>query len=259
MQSLHEYQGFPVNLNDIASVMYFLGGDKQNLLKQTGFGDNKIRSLLDYLKDFGLATENKKALSEIGNILKSEDKNLSEDFSKWLCLYNWAKFENNSALYFLLNFARNGQNLKVIEEQFKEWAPGNGIQTDYKKDFASKLLALSRRALTEPEAFQNLSLITIQQSEMYRVQPYNVHTLLIGYVLYDNSKGRRSVSIPQLMDEPGNVGRFFGYGEHALNKRLDDLANIGLVQRIQNANLNMVQLSYEGHPIDFAKKYYAEN
>jgi hypothetical protein len=259
MQSLHEYQGFPVNLNDIASVMYFLGGDKQNLSKQTGFGDNKIRSLLDYLKDFGLVVENKKTLSEIGSILKSEDKNLSEDFSKWLCLYNWARPENNSALYFLLNFSRNGQSIKAIEEQFKEWASGNGIQTDYKKDFASKLLNLSRRALVEIEAFQGLSLITMHQSEIYRAQPYNVHTLLVGYVLYDNSKERKSVSIPQLIDEPGNIGRFFGYGEQALNKRLDDLADIGLVQRVHNANLNMVQLSYEGHPIDFVKKYYAEN
>jgi hypothetical protein len=259
MQSLHEYQGFPVNLNDIASLLFLLGVDKQSLLKKTGFGDNKIRSLLDYLKDFGLVIESKKYLSELGNILKEEDKNLSEDFSKWLCVYNWAKVNNNPALYFLLNFAHSGQDINTIEEDFKDWAFENSIQTDYKKDFASKLLALSRRALTESDAFQDLTLIAMQHGQMYRTPPYNVHTLLVGYVLYDNSKGRRSVSIPQLIDEPGNVGRFFSYGEQTLNKRLDELENIGLVQRVQNANLNMVQLSYEGQPIDFVKQYYAEN
>ena len=259
MQSLHDYQGFSVNLNDIASLMYYLGDDKQALSKQTGFGDNKVRSLLDYMKDCGLASENKKSLSALGEVLKEEDKNLSEDFAKWLCLYNWSKSGNNPALYFLLNFARNGHTVKVVGDEFKIWAAENKIQTDYKKDFANKLLSLSVRALNEPEAFQDLTVINVRQEEIYRSQPYNVHTLLIGYVLYDNSKGRKSISITQLMDEPGNIGRFFNYGEQAINKRLDDLENLGLVQRIQNANLNMVQLSYEGHIIDFVKRYYAEN
>lgn len=259
MQSLHDYQGFSVNLNDIAALMLSLGSDKQSLLKQTGFGDNKVRSLLDYLKDFGLVNENKKHLTELGEFLKKEDRNLSEDFAKWLCVYNWAKAQNNPALYFLLNFARDGQTSSKIGEDFKLWAVDNKVQTDYKKDFANKLLALSIKALTEPEAFQSLTLVDVRQGETYRTQPYNVHTLLMGYVLYDNKKNRMSVSIPQLMDEPGNVGRFFGYSEQTLNKRLDDLENLGLVQRIQNANLNMVQLSYEGRIIDFVERYYAEN
>lgn len=61
------------------------------------------------------------------------------------------------------------------------------------------------------------------------------------------------------MSEPDNVGRFFGYSEQALNTRLEELENLRLVQRVQNANLNMVQLNYEGQAIDFIKRYYAEN
>ena len=259
MQSLHDYQGFAVNLNDIASLMCHLDADKKMLLKQTGFGDNKVRSLLDYLKDFGLVNENKKALSELGEVFKEEDKNLSEGFTKWICLYNWSKVNHNPALFFLLNLVQEGQTVKEILDDFKTWAVENKIRTDYEKDFADKLFKTSRKALTEPEAFQDLTLIDVRQNEIYRAQPYNVHTLLVGYVLYDNSKDRKSVSIPQLMNEPGNIGRFFGYGEQAINKRLDDLENLGLVQRIQNANLNMVQLSYEGHIINFVKRYYAEN
>ena len=259
MQSLHEYQGFGVNLNDLASLMYHLGDDKQMLLKRTGFGDNKVRSLLDYLKDFGLVDESKKRLTELGEVLKSEDKNLSEDFAKWLCVYNWAKIQNNPALYYLLNFAHSGQISGKLGSDFKLWAADNNIQTDYEKDFASRLLSLSIKALIESKAFQSLTVIDIRQAEIHRAQSYNVHTLLVGYVLYDNAKGRKSVSISQLMDESGNVGRFFNYGESAINKRLDELENLDLVQRIQNANLNMVQLNYEGSIIDFVKRYYAEN
>jgi Protein of unknown function (DUF4007) len=259
MQSLHDYQGFAVNLNDIAAVMYYLGADKQTLLRQTGFGDNKVRSLREYLRDFGLAKEDKSTLSEIGEIFKAEDKNLSENFAKWICLYNWARIECNPVLYFLLNLARDGQDAEGMVNSFKMWAVDNKVQTDYKKDFASSLFNFSKRALVEPEAFQDLSVIDIRQNEVHRAQSYDVHTLLVGYVLYDNSNGRKSVSISQLMDEPGNIGRFFNYGQQEINKRLDDLENLGLVQRIQNANLNMVQLSYEGRTIDFIKRYYAEN
>lgn len=259
MQPLPTYQTFAVNLGEIASLMNYIEVDKQTRLKKTGLGDNKVRGLLDYLKDFGIANKSKSSLTELGDIFKTQDKKLSDDFTKWLCLYNWAKIDSNPAIHFLLNFARNGYTTKNIVDSFKEWASDNNIKTEYQNDYAGNLIRISCNSLLESEAFQDLSLITIQQDEMYRVQPYNVHTLLIGYVLYDNSKGRRSVSIPQLMDEPGNVGRFFGYGEQALNKHLDDLANIGLVQRVQNANLNMVQLSYDGHPLDFVKRYYAEN
>ena len=259
MQSLHDYQGFAVNFTEISILLNSFSADKQSLLKQTGFGDNKVRSLLDYLRDFGLVTEDKKDLSKAGYIIRKADINLYEDFTKWICLYSWSKKERNPALHFTLNFARTGQSISSLTSSFKEWAAENAIQTDYKKDFANKLLNLSRKSLLDQEVFQRLELITLRQDKVFRSQPYNVHPLLIAYILFDNSRGRKSVSITQLMNEPGNIGRFFNYTEQVLNKRLSDLENLHLVERVQNANLNMVQLNYEGDIIDFIDRFYAEN
>lgn len=258
-QPLHSYQGFSVHLGDVAAVLSLLPADRQQLMKQTGFGDNKIRALLDYLKDFGLVKDDKRSLSELGEIIKTQDNRLTDNFTKWVCLYNWSSVESNPAMYFLLNFSRNGQTIDGLTDDFKAWASANSYQTDYKNDYAANLLKISYRALTEPEAFQDMSLVVEQQEKAYRASPYDVNVLLFGYVLYRNSKERKSISISQFMNESDNVGRFFGYSEQSLNTRLEELENLRLVQRVQNANLNMVQLNYEGQAIDFIKRYYAEN
>ena len=69
MQSLKEYQGFPVNLKDISRIFILVHANmtsNQELLSESGFGDNKVRGMLEYLKDFKLLKD-KKTLSELGD------------------------------------------------------------------------------------------------------------------------------------------------------------------------------------------------
>ena len=258
MQTLHDYQGFGVSLREITQVFNLFGADKQVLINETGFGDNKVRALIDYLKDFSLAS-NTRELTALGEVVRKADKRLVEDFSKWLCVYHWSAQEHNPVLFYLLNHADQGLTLNDLQESFRLWASANDIQTNYKKPYVSGLISKTLKALTDAEAFEKLRLIAIEHDQFRRMDPYGVHPLLIAYILYDNKKGRQSITIEELLTEPGNVGKFFGYNPTSLEHRLNDLAHLGLVKRVQAANLNMVELPYSGSVLALVEKYYAEN
>lgn len=258
MQTLHDYQGFGVSLREITQVFNLFGAEKQLLISETGFGDNKVRGLIDYLKDFSLAG-NTKDLTKLGETVKRADKRLIEDFSKWLCVYHWSSQENNPALFYLLNYAGNVSRLNGFPEAFKVWAASNGIQTNYKKPYVTGLISKTLKALTDTEAFEKLRLISISDDTIVRTEPYSIHPLLLAYILYDNRRGRQSISITELLEEPGNIGKFFGYNADTLDNRLNDLVHLGLIKRVQVANLNMVELPFNGAPLALVEKYYAEN
>lgn len=257
MQTLHEYQGFGVNLNEISQLIHLLENDKKYQLKESGFGDNKIRAIKDYLTDFSLADESKK-ISLLGEIIKVNDKKLIDDFSKWICLYNWSAKNNNPVLYYIVNFCSNGQQASTIIDSFKKWAIENDIQTDYKKNYVAGLLSKTINALTDADAFQNLTLFVESNGRVSRAEAYNVHPLLLAYILYDNSRGRHSISLPELVDEPGNIGKFFGYTIQTIENSLTALENLGVIKRVQHANLNMIELLYKGTPLAFVEQYYEE-
>lgn len=258
MQTLHDYQGFAINLREITQVFNLFGVEKKTLVNETGFGDNKVRGIIDYLKDFALAS-NTRDLTELGKVIKSADKRLAEDFSKWLCVYHWSTKQHNPVLFYLLNCVENRIRTSEFPESFKLWAAANDIQTNYKKLYVEGLINKTTKALTDVDAFEKLRLLSITDDQIERTEPYGVHPLLLAYVLYDNRNGRQSITINELLSEPGNIGQFFGYSPSNLENRLNDLANIGLVKRIQSANLNMVELPYVGSPLALVEQYYAEN
>lgn len=258
MQTLHDYQGFALILREIIQVFNLFGAEKKTLINETGFGDNKVRGLIDYLKDFSLAS-NTKELTELGKVIKAADKRLVEDFSKWLCVYHWSAKQHNPVLFYLLNCTGSIVRLSELPELFKLWAAANDIQTSYKKLYVEGLISKTTKALTDLDAFEKLRLLSITGDQIARTEPYGVHPLLLAYVLYDNRNGRQSITINELQDEPSNIGRFFGYSSSSLENRLNDLAHLGLVKRIQTANLNMVELPYVGSPLAFVEQYYAEN
>lgn len=258
MQTLHDYQGFGVSLREITQVFNLFGADKQVLINETGFGDNKVRALITYLKDFALA-DSAKELTPLGEVVRRADKRLVEDFSKWLCVYHWSAQDHNPILFYLLNHAESGVPMTDFQESFKLWASANDVQTNYKKPYVGGLTSKTFKALADTEAFEKLRLVHIEHDRIGRVDPYGVHPLLIAYVLYNNRRGRQSITIEELLEEPGNIGKFFGYNPISLDNRLNDLANLGLIKRVQAANLNMVELPYTGSVLALVEKYYAEN
>lgn len=260
--SLIQYGGFKVVLRDLSDFLTTLYNNPdisyREIIKLSGVGKNKAENFRYYLRDFGLLASGIYKPTDLGRIIYSNDKRFVESFTQWVMLYNWAKASGNPLLHFVLYHNETSLARKQVEIDFVNWADSNGFKTDY-KDTIPGLANRTFDALIDESAFRTLSLLTIADGMIRRTDPYSVHPLLLAYILYDTRNGRQSITINELLSEPGNIGQFFGYSPSSLENRLNDLANIGLVKRIQSANLNMVELPYVGSPLALVEQYYAEN
>lgn len=260
--SLIQYGGFKVVLRDISEFFSKLYNNPDTNYKEvvrlSGIGKNKAENFRYYLRDFGLLVPGVYKTTDLGRIIYTNDKRFVESFTQWILLYNWSKSAGNPLLHYLLYHNEATLARKQVENDFVNWADSNGFKTDY-KDTIEGLAKRTFEALEDGDAFRALSLLSITDGMVRRTDPYGVHPLLLAYVLYDNRNGRQSITISELLDEPGNIGRFFGYNASSLDHRLNDLTNLGLVKRVQTANLNMVELPYVGSPLAFVEQYYAEN
>jgi hypothetical protein len=263
MQSLKEYQGFPVNFKDVYKILSLVSSNitgNQELMEKSGFGNNKVRGVLEYLKDFNLLKDNKN-LSELGTLISKNDATLSDDFTRWVILYQWAKLENNPILHYLINELITGKEIEVVKENFIFWANKFQIKTDYDKNFIGGLLNKTINSLTgsDTDAFRNLSLFTKSQDKIIRSEPYEIHPLFLGYIIYENRNGRTSIGFDELLNEVGNIGTFFGFNSKKLDNKIVEMMNIGIVRMVQHADLHMIEFVYQGSALNLLEKFYDEN
>ena len=263
MQSLKEYQGFPVNLKDISRIFMLVHTNmtsNSELLSESGFGDNKVRGMLEYLKDFKLLKD-KKTLSELGTLVYKNDRLFSENFTKWIILYHWSKLENNPILHYLINEFTGGKEIETIKENFIYWANKFQIKTDYDKNFIGSLLNKTVNSLvdSDTDAFRNLNLFFKNQDKIIRAEPYGLHPIFLGYIIYENRNARTSIGFDELLNEVGNIGTFFGLNSKELDSKIVEMENIGIIRMVQHADLHMVEFIYQGSALSLLEKFYDEN
>lgn len=263
MQSLKEYQGFSVSLKDISKMLILANSNissSQELMVKSGFGDNKVRGVLEYLKDFNLLKD-RKTLSELGTLICENDKRLSENFTRWVLLYQWSKLENNPILYYIINELISEKTVEEIKMNFIFWANKFKIKTDYDKNILGGLLNKTLNSLIESDsdAFKNLNLFVKNQDQIARAEPYAIHPLFLGYVIYENRNGRTSIGFDELLNENGNVGKFFGLNSKELDIKIVEMIDVGIVSRVQYADLHMIEFIYAGSALNLLEKFYDEN
>ena len=176
-------------------------------------------------------------------------------------MYQWSKLENNPILYFIVHELITGKEIEIIKENFIFWANKFQIKTDYDKNFIGGLLNKTVNSLieTNSDAFQNLNLFTKNHDKITRAEPYSIHPLLLGYILYDNRNGRTSIGFEELLNEVGNMGKFFGLNSKQLDSKIVDMMNIGIVRLIQYADLHMIEFTFQGSALNLLEKFYDEN
>lgn len=263
MQSLKEYQGFPVSLKDVSKMLILVNSNitgNSELMIESGFGDNKVRGVLEYLKDFNLLKD-KKTLSELGTLVYKNDKTFSENFTKWIILYHWSKLENNPILHYLINVLIGGKEMETIKENFVFWANKFQIKTDYDKNFIGGLLNKTVNSLvdSDTDAFRNLNLFFKNQDEIIRAEPYGLHPLFLGYIIYENRNARTSIGFDDLLNEIGNIGTFFGLNSKELDSKIVEMENIGIVRMVQHADLHIIEFIHQGSALSLVEKFYEEN
>lgn len=262
MQFLKYYQGIPLDLSEVSKLFKMIGSgltDKKRQLSETGYGDNKVRALKEYLKDFDLLAE-KGALTILGQIIFDNDPNFLEPFTRWLLLYHWSLKRNNPYLNFLVNETYGLNEKGGMEDRFKKWATKNQVKTEYENNkMILGVMNLTRNALTDVNGFHYLNFFNRTGDTISRSEPYHVDSLLIAYVLYHNRRKRTSISFPELTQEKENISLFFDFNHKVLEQRIIELNNLGLTRLIQYADLYVVEFCFEGDAHDLIKKYYDEN
>ena len=262
MQFLKYYQGIPLDLSDVSKLFKMIGNgitDKKKHLSETGYGDNKVRAIKEYLKDFDLLAE-KGALTPLGSIVFKNDPRFLEPFTRWILLYHWSLKKNNPYLNFLVNETYGITEKDKLEERFRMWASKNQIKTEYDKNkMVDGLMNLTKNALIDINAFHYLNFFNKSGDMVSRGEPYHVETLLIAYIFYYNRKKRTSVGFSELTQERDNVALFFDFNHKVLEERVIDLNNIGLTRLIQFADLHYVEYCYDGEALELINKYYDEN
>lgn len=260
MQYLKEYQGFSVDLKDLYKVLNLVERGPLNnaeLLKESGFGTNKVRGLKEYLSDFGLLAE-KNTLTRTGQIIFKNDPRFRDPFTKWILLYNWSLKENNPFLNFLINDLSMSSAHEAIIRKFKQWAERNKVKTDYDGNKLNGLINRTKSGILDSSAFESLNLFRSFDEQLHRGEPYNVNPYFVAYILYRQRKARTSVSFAELLEERNNVAKFFNWGSKELELKMVELMNLKLTKLVHHADLNLVEFSYNGQPEELIQKYYDE-
>lgn len=258
MQKLKAYQKFPVDLFDISMVFSLLGKgvtDRISQMSETGFGDNKIRGIKEYLADFGLLGE-KNNITPFGQIIMKHDGRFREPFTRWLLVYHWSLKENNPYLYFLINHSIGitGEERKIT--RFKAWAEKNDVKTDYEGDMLDVMIRNTDNSFLENNAFSNLNLFFKSNGTMERAEPYMVEPHLVAYILYLNRYNRTSIGFSELLRADSNIAKFFNLDRQSLDQRIVELNNMGLTRLIQYADLHMIEFTYEKSADTLLEQYY---
>lgn len=258
MQYLKEYQGFSVDLRDLAKVLNLIGRGPRNnaeLLEETGFGMNKVRGIKEYLSDFGLLGE-KNTLTTLGQTIFQKDPRFRDPFTKWVMLYNWSIKENNPFLNFLINDLNTAADDSAIIRKFKQWAERNKVKTDYDGNKLNGLINRTKAGILDPSAFQSLNLFLCFDDVLHRSEPYNINPYIVAYILYTQRRGRTSVSFTELLEERNNVAKFFNWNSKELEAKMVDLMNMKMTKLVHHADLHLVEFSYNGLPNNLIEKYY---
>ncbi|WP_372976297.1 hypothetical protein [Mucilaginibacter sp.] len=260
MQYLKEYQGFSIDLKELNKVFNLVGkGPLSNadLLKESGFGMNKVRGIKEYLSDFGLLGE-KNSFTTIGQLIYQNDPRFKDPFTQWVMLYHWSMKENNPFLNFLINDLNLAADDTGIIRKFKQWAERNMVKTDYEGTKLNGLINRTKAGILDPAAFQSLNLFHSFDDVLQRSEPYNVNIYLIAYILYTQRRGRTSMSFQELLDERNNVSKFFNWNSKELEANMVDLMNIKMTRLVHHADLHLIEFAFNGSPCDLIEKYYEE-
>lgn len=260
MQFLKKYQGFGVDLFEISRLFALITNgiaDRQSLLLDTGFGENKRRAFKEYLSDFDLLEKND--LTDLGQIVAKHDPRFREPFTRWLLLFHWSLKKNNPYLNFLVNNAIGISDEEKMIYKFKAWAAKNSIKTDYDGKMLTAMINNTNNALLESNAFLDLNFFLKLDGTMERAEPYQAEPLLLAYILYYNRRNRTSIGFSELLREENNMSKFFNLDQKKLDDKVVELNNLGLTRLIQYADLHHIEYTYNENPLKLVEKYYNEN
>lgn len=254
---------------------------EKNPMDVLGIGANMVKSLRYWLPAVGL-TESLKGksvqhLTEFGKIVYEHDPYIEELGTLWLLHYNLVKDAGTAtSWYFLFNHLRLSEFGKddftlalsnFIKINGGVEPPIRSLEDDFNCIINTYMPRYKTVPLKdEPESnmecpLSELGLIDFQnrQARIYRkvVPPaHMIDPLIATAIIIDNAAGKAEVSLSDIQNDCGNLGRVFNLDTITLLAVLNAAERAGYVKVVRTAGLDLLHITTENTFLQCVKQYY---
>lgn len=257
---------------------------EENPMDVLGIGSNMVKALRYWLQAVGLTQEPTsgkriQSFTELGNLIYEYDPYFEERGTLWILQYRLAANSDlATAWYFFFNefsmqeFTKNNfvtalKNYIGMKDNPTEIAI-RSLEDDFNCIVGTYL---SRNKIDNkkisPEnnivcPFSELGLIEIlnKRQKIFRKNISSANSLnawIIFAVIVDNAKGRKEISLNELLRSPKNIGRIFNLDSISMLDVLYEIEKLNLIKINRTAGLDVISILQKINFIDCVKNFYA--
>ena len=258
---------------------------RKDAIEHLGIGSNMVKALRFWMQATGITTEKKvsgktiQELTSFGKLIKDYDRYLEEEISLWLLHYHLTtNSEQATTWYWFFNiFEHKEFDEEIFVNMLDSWIRQQGEKVakgSLKRDFDCLLntyLFNKDSSNRNPEdnlgcPLRELGLIEAldEKKRRYRMTRRQVAVLpneLFFYciLLQANDAESNYLSIDELLDQPGSIGRVFALGLAEVIQVLESLEHSGFLYVTKTDGLNNVSITKENiDPTEVLTKYYEQ-
>lgn len=262
---------------------FVFSSKENNPMDVLGIGSNMVRSLHYWMQatcianDITYCKQKAMALSDFGKLISEHDRYLEEMGTLFLLQY---KLATNEALatswYYMFNqFQMSEFNQDDFVKGISAYVIGKGEKLPSMRamtdDFNCIVGTYVPRYEINPDKvspennidcpFGELGLMTVvdRSKRVYRKavpSSKNIDPWVALAVIMDNAEGRSDISLNELLNAPGNIGRVFNLDVITMLEVLQNVESTGILKIIRTAGLDIIRLNDHFDFYECVKKYY---
>lgn len=240
-----------------------------------GVGPNMAKAIRYWLRAAGLVDDSSKSnvtLTEMGELIASYDPYMEDVFTPWLLHCRIVANEKQATAWNLFfnrfsyeEFDKN-QMYREMKELVSELPGGERVSEKSIEGDCDAILHMylpKKERESNPEEknispFGALGLLKNNGNSFERRQP-DLNRLpeeIVWYLLAETKKGKTSVSLEDLLEQPGGPGKVLFLKRMALMELLDRLEAKGRITINRTAGLHMVYWERTWSGLEVAEEYY---
>ncbi|OPJ55206.1 DUF4007 family protein [Clostridium chromiireducens] len=252
---------------------------------ELGVGSNMVKAIRYWLQAIGLTVESiginskRKQVQreDFGDIILKGDPYFEDLGTLFLLHYKLVSNKESATSWYLFFNKINVTELSKetmfegIKQELLKMDPTMDISEQSIKDDCTciiKTYFTEKNDLKDPEdnmvcPFSELGLINkiqVKNKEelINKLTPNRtkLDELIILYVILDNLKGHRSISIKNLIEDENNIGKVFNLDKNSINEYIDILEEKGYIKITRAAGLNMIYPT-KLDEVEVLRKYYS--
>lgn len=257
---------------------------EENPMDVLGIGANMVKALRYWLQAVGLTTETNKGkrtqtFTDLGKIVFENDTYIEELGTLYLLQYRLAsQVDDATAWYFFFNeFNMTEFSREDFVSALQKYIKMRDSETEYairslNDDFQCIINTYLPRYKSNPTKVSpennidcplgELGLVDIlnRKRKTYKKSIPSSNTLnpyIVLAVIADNAKGRKEITLNELLTAPCNIGKVFNLDSITMLDALYRIEKTGLIRINRTAGLDVITLQDEFEFTDCVKLFYS--